>query len=52
MKVWKKHFHLHKLQCVGMQYLEAIDKLKKSGFKPKRSIYLSYVPGSFQIMHF
>ncbi|KAM1788465.1 hypothetical protein ACFX11_038753 [Malus domestica] len=32
------------MKCVGIQYLEAIRRLKASGFKPKRSVYLSYVP--------
>ncbi|KAK8698735.1 hypothetical protein V6N13_114844 [Hibiscus sabdariffa] len=32
------------MKCVGMQYLEAIRKLKSSGFQPKRSLYLSFVP--------
>lgn len=29
---------------MGMQYLEAIRKLKDSGFEPTRTIYLSFVP--------
>ncbi|KAJ8767016.1 hypothetical protein K2173_012525 [Erythroxylum novogranatense] len=32
------------MKCVGMQYLEAIRRLKSSGFQPLRSIYLSFVP--------
>ncbi|GLT29248.1 hypothetical protein SLA2020_041250 [Shorea laevis] len=32
------------MKCVGLQYLEAIRKLKSSGFEPKRSVYLSFVP--------
>ncbi|KAG6653689.1 aminoacylase-1-like isoform X1 [Carya illinoinensis] len=32
------------MKCVGLQYLEAIRKLKASGFKPLRSVYLSFVP--------
>ncbi|KAK4561907.1 hypothetical protein RGQ29_004670 [Quercus rubra] len=32
------------MKCVGMQYLEAIRKLKASGFHPLRSVYLSFVP--------
>lgn len=35
---------LQDMKCVGMQYLEAIRKLKLSGFEPNRTIYLSYVP--------
>lgn len=31
-------------KCIGLQYLEAIRRLKASGFKPLRSIYLSFVP--------
>ncbi|GAA0152971.1 hypothetical protein LIER_11319 [Lithospermum erythrorhizon] len=32
------------MKCVGMQYLEAIRKLKASGFQPIRNVYLSFVP--------
>ncbi|KAK8562704.1 hypothetical protein V6N13_018728 [Hibiscus sabdariffa] len=32
------------MKCVGMQYLEAVRKLKASGFRPKRSLYMSFVP--------
>ncbi|XP_021753262.1 aminoacylase-1-like [Chenopodium quinoa] len=32
------------MKSVGMQYFEAIRKLKNSGFEPIRTIYLSYVP--------
>ncbi|KAK9944432.1 hypothetical protein M0R45_010002 [Rubus argutus] len=32
------------MKCVGMQYLEAIRRLKASGFKPTRTVYLSFVP--------
>ncbi|KAE8008264.1 hypothetical protein FH972_004793 [Carpinus fangiana] len=32
------------MKCVGTQYLEAIRKLKASGFQPLRSVYLSFVP--------
>ncbi|KAJ7954623.1 aminoacylase-1 [Quillaja saponaria] len=32
------------MKCVGMQYLEAIRRLKASGFQPLRSIHLSFVP--------
>ncbi|KAA3482591.1 aminoacylase-1-like [Gossypium australe] len=32
------------MKCVGMQYLEAIRRLRSSGFCPKRSLYLSFVP--------
>ncbi|KAJ7942613.1 aminoacylase-1 [Quillaja saponaria] len=32
------------MKCVGMQYLEAIRRLKASGFQPYRSIYLSFAP--------
>ncbi|XP_062081503.1 uncharacterized protein LOC133787035 [Humulus lupulus] len=31
-------------KCVGMQYLEAIRRLRASRFEPVRSIYLSFVP--------
>ncbi|KAL8143694.1 hypothetical protein V2J09_016726 [Rumex salicifolius] len=32
------------MKCVGLQYLEAIRKLKATGFQPTRTIYLSFVP--------
>lgn len=32
------------MKCVGLQYLEAIRKLKASGFRPLRTVYLSFVP--------
>lgn len=32
------------MKCVGIGYLEAIRRLKASEFKPKRSIFLSFVP--------
>ncbi|KAM7482824.1 hypothetical protein LguiB_007407 [Lonicera macranthoides] len=32
------------MKCVGLQYLEAIPKLKNSGFVPVRDVYLSFVP--------
>nr|XP_011458107.1 PREDICTED: aminoacylase-1 isoform X2 [Fragaria vesca subsp. vesca] len=32
------------MKCVGLQYLEAIRRLKTSGFVPTRSVYLSFVP--------
>ncbi|BFF91990.1 aminoacylase-1-like [Drosophila madeirensis] len=32
------------MKCVGTQYLGAIRSLKASGFKPKRTLYVSFVP--------
>ncbi|EDW84997.1 uncharacterized protein Dwil_GK14410 [Drosophila willistoni] len=32
------------MKCVGTQYLGAIRALKASGYQPKRTIYLTYVP--------
>lgn len=32
------------MKSVGMQYLEAIRKLVASGYKPLRSVYVSFVP--------
>ncbi|KAI3515181.1 hypothetical protein L1887_13944 [Cichorium endivia] len=32
------------MKCVGLQYLEAIRKLKDSKFEPIRTIYISFVP--------
>ncbi|KAG6476264.1 aminoacylase-1-like [Zingiber officinale] len=32
------------MKCVGIQYLEAVRRLKAAGFAPDRTIYLSFVP--------
>ncbi|XP_041990883.1 aminoacylase-1-like isoform X1 [Salvia splendens] len=32
------------MKCVGIQYLEAIRKLQASGFRPLRTVYLTFVP--------
>ncbi|XP_057965958.1 uncharacterized protein LOC131156355 [Malania oleifera] len=32
------------MKCVGLQYLEAIRRLKASGFQPLRTVYLSFAP--------
>lgn len=32
------------MKCVGLQYLEAIRRLKSVGFRPVRNVYLSFVP--------
>lgn len=32
------------MKCVGLQYLEAIRRLKNLGFEPVRTLYLSFVP--------
>lgn len=32
------------MKCVGLQYLEAIRKLKIAKFEPIRTVYLSFVP--------
>ncbi|WCJ28577.1 Peptidase M20/M25/M40 family protein [Euphorbia peplus] len=32
------------MKCVGMQYLEAIRRLKGNGFSPVRSVYLAFSP--------
>ncbi|KAI3969624.1 hypothetical protein MKX01_020185 [Papaver californicum] len=32
------------MKCVGLQYIEAIRRLKSSGFEPIRTVYLSFVP--------
>ncbi|KAI5639494.1 peptidase family m20/M25/M40 domain-containing protein [Phthorimaea operculella] len=37
------------MKSVGVQYLEAIRKLKSEGFQPKRTVHLSYVPGQCMI---
>lgn len=33
------------MKCVGIQYIEAIRRLKKSGVSLRRTIHLSFVPG-------
>lgn len=37
------------MKCVGIQYLEAIRKLKAKGFVPLRNVNISFVPGKFYI---
>jgi aminoacylase len=32
------------MKCVGVQYLEAIRRLKAKGFKPRRTVHVSFVP--------
>lgn len=32
------------MKCVCIQYVEAIRRLKDSGFQPTRTVYLSFVP--------
>lgn len=32
------------MKCVGLQYIEAIRRLKQFGFEPTRTVYLSFVP--------
>lgn len=32
------------MKCVGTQYLGAVRALKASGYRPKRTIYLTFVP--------
>lgn len=32
------------MKCVGMQYLEALRRLKAQSFRPKRSLYLAFAP--------
>ncbi|KAG8075941.1 hypothetical protein GUJ93_ZPchr0006g42606 [Zizania palustris] len=32
------------MKCVGMQYLEAIRRLRSAGFIPDRNIYITFVP--------
>lgn len=34
------------MKCVGMQYLEALRVLKAQGIKLKRTVHLSFVPGT------
>lgn len=32
------------MKCVGMQYVEAVRRLKASGFEPLRSVYMAFSP--------
>lgn len=44
------------MKCVSIQYLEAIHRLIKRGFKPKRTVHVCFTPeeeiGSIGMMHF
>lgn len=33
------------MKSIGIQYLEAIGRLKKGGIRLKRSVHVSFVPG-------
>lgn len=33
------------MKCVGIQYLEAIRRIKSAGIKLKRTLHISFVPG-------
>lgn len=33
------------MKCVGIQYLEAIRRLKQDGITLKRTLHISFVPG-------
>jgi len=35
------------MKCVGIQYLEAIRRLKNNGVRLKRTLLISFVPGEF-----
>ena len=37
------------MKCVGIQYLEAIRKLKAQGFVPLRNVHVSFVPGELAV---
>ena len=32
------------MKCVGMQYLEALRRLREQGFKPLRTVVVTFVP--------
>jgi aminoacylase len=32
------------MKCVGIQHLEAVDRLKQAGYKPLRTVHISFVP--------
>jgi aminoacylase len=34
------------MKCVTIQHLESIRKLKDSGYQPRRTIHLTFVPGT------
>lgn len=40
-----KFYDFKDMKCVGVQYLEAIRKLKAKGFVPLRNVHVSFVPG-------
>ncbi len=40
------------MKCVGIQYLEAIRRLKAKGLKPKRTIHVTFIPGKFYIHYY
>jgi len=38
------------MKGVGMQYLEAVRRLKAKGFTPERTIHVTFVPGLNQTL--
>lgn len=36
------------MKCVGIQYIEAVRKLKEDGVRLKRTIHMSFVPGELK----
>lgn len=37
------------MKCVGIQYLEAIRKLKTAGVQLKRTLHICFVPGNIRV---
>jgi aminoacylase len=35
------------MKCVGIQYLEAVRRLKSKGIRLRRTIHISFVPGDY-----
>lgn len=39
------------MKCVGIQYLEAIRKIKENGGHLQRTLHISFVPGKYEYLY-
>ena len=38
------------MKCVGIQYLEAVHRLMSEGVRLRRTVHISFVPGSYFVV--
>jgi len=39
------------MKCVGIQYLEAVRRLKSKGVRLRRTIHISFMPGGYYFFY-